>query len=253
MLHLAHSRYVSAAALQRSLSLLQTSSPNTLFLMALDHARRQVALYGEALLGNALALARDARERINRLGPYRCYGRELVGLDDVSDIDETKLLIDVRETGYTGSELEIVLGRRYGIEVDLSDESHILCFVTLGDSEQSIGRLIQTLEAVCREHRSALQPFAPGELAATPELVLTPRQAYFAQSRSVPLESAVGEVVAEHVTPFPPDIPVIVPGERLDSELLAYLRYLRSQQRTIVGPEDGTLHRIRIVSTERHA
>ena len=45
---------------------------------------------------------------------YRCYGKEITGENDIMDIDETKLLIDISRTNYTGYELEKILGRQYG-------------------------------------------------------------------------------------------------------------------------------------------
>jgi hypothetical protein len=51
-----------------------------------------------------------------------------------------------------------------------------------------------------------------------------PRDAFFAAAAAVPVAEAIGRVAAEQITPYPPGIPAVVPGERLTAEVLDYLR-----------------------------
>ncbi|GGT85879.1 hypothetical protein GCM10010272_33360 [Streptomyces lateritius] len=51
-----------------------------------------------------------------------------------------------------------------------------------------------------------------------------PRDAYFAATEDVPLASAAGRVAAEMITPYPPGVPTVLPGERLTEPVLRYLR-----------------------------
>lgn len=50
------------------------------------------------------------------------------------------------------------------------------------------------------------------------------RDAFFAPKETVTAGQAVGRICAEQITPYPPGIPVIIPGERITAELLEYLR-----------------------------
>ncbi|QLE75448.1 hypothetical protein FGW37_31135 [Streptomyces rectiverticillatus] len=56
------------------------------------------------------------------------------------------------------------------------------------------------------------------------EQVMLPRDAFFGRTELVPWEKAAGRVAAEMLTPYPPGIPAAVPGERLGTEVLQYLR-----------------------------
>ena len=58
-------------------------------------------------------------------------------------------------------------------------------------------------------------------LAVRPEMVLTPREAFFAGEEAVPLTAAAGRIAAEAITPYPPGIPLVMPGERLSDDVLA--------------------------------
>jgi arginine decarboxylase len=56
------------------------------------------------------------------------------------------------------------------------------------------------------------------------ETVHLPRDAFFGRTEQVPVDRAAGRVAAEMLTPYPPGIPVAVPGERLNDAVIEYLR-----------------------------
>jgi arginine decarboxylase len=81
-----------------------------------------------------------------------------------------------------------------------------------------------------------------------PEMVMTPRDAYYARSKVVSFDNSVGEISAENLIPYPPGIPLVVPGERITQDHLDYLTYVRSKGSGVVGTEDKTLATLRVVS-----
>lgn len=247
MLHLVKSTHVSINQLQECLMLLQSSSPSTLFTMSLDAARQQMALYGNKLLEKTLQLARYARKSINTIGSYRCYGKEIIGQADILDIDETKLFIDVSKTGFTGFELEKILGRNYHIEVEMSDAKHILCFITIGDTPRSIEKLLRSLKDIANNPKNKKYDLQITPLPEIPELILLPRDAFFAKKRSVSLSQALGKVSGEFIIPFPPDVPIITPGEKFTQEILEYVKYIKKSGIMLVGPKDSSLETTQII------
>ena len=52
---------------------------------------------------------------------------------------------------------------------------------------------------------------------------MAPRETLLAKSRDVQLERAAGLICAEAVCPYPPGIPVLVPGEEIDEAAIAHL------------------------------
>lgn len=248
MLHLVGEKYISSEELQNTLRLLQSSSPSTILVMGLDAARQQIATKGFKLLSKTLSLARKAREKINTIDQYHCYGKEVVGFNDIADIDETKLLVDVNKTGYSGYEMEKILGRKYGIEIEMSDSNHILCFITIGDSKKTIKSLTRALKAVARETKNLSRvnnKILP--MPDIPELRLTPREAFFATKKPVPLKQSLGQISGEYIVPFPPDIPIIVPGEKINEEVLEYIDFLKKNDIMTVGPRDTKLEDIFVI------
>ena len=81
---------------------------------------------------------------------------------------------------------------------------------------------------------------------------MSPRDAFFAITRAVPLREAVGAVAAELVIPYPPGIPVLAPGDVISSEKVAYLRRGAAAGMYISGPADPTLETIHVVAEGHH-
>jgi lysine decarboxylase len=57
--------------------------------------------------------------------------------------------------------------------------------------------------------------------SVNPEVVVTPREAFFARRRRIPLAESIGEVSAEQFTPYPPGVPLLAPGERITEEVVS--------------------------------
>lgn len=248
MLHIGKRSNISEEKIRSYIQLFQSSSPSSLFVMSLDAARQQMATQGLELLEETLKLARYARGEINRMGTYICYGREVIGTDDIADMDETKLLIDVSQTGYSGYEFEKLLGRSYGIEVEMSEIRHILCCLTFGDCRKDIDRLLRALKHIMKHpDKPKISNTEIPPLPQLPDVILSPREAFFAGKQVVPLKEAAGETCAEFVVAFPPDIPILIPGEKIEDEIVEYITRLKRNSMMTVGMQDPSLSTIFVV------
>jgi len=82
-------------------------------------------------------------------------------------------------------------------------------------------------------------------------MTMSPREAFFAPSKRMPIEQCFGEICAEAVIPYPPGIPLLLPGEMIDREMVTYLTWLVDKGSSIVGPEDKSLGTIRVITVAR--
>ena len=248
---LAQGARVDAERVAMAVRLTQTTSPSLPILASLDACRRQMVAEGEALLERAIGLAFAARRRLAALpGLSVLGGGDLAG----AAYDPTRLVIDVRGLGLTGIEAERALRRRYGVAPAMADPTRVVCVLTLGDTSESVDRLIAAFAALA----AGRQPSFPAGASATPASppmvvapgpqVCTPRQAFFARARAVPLAAAVGAVAAELVVPYPPGIPALVPGEVVSAEAVAFLRSWVEQGLGVRGPVDPALRSVRVVA-----
>ena len=227
----------------------QTTSPSVLILASIDTARRQMALDGKALLDRAIALATDARRRLRALPGIRVLDGDQLG---VEAFDLTKLVVDVDGLGITGYAAEDALRNRFGVGPEMSDLVGLVFLITIGDTPESVDRLVGAFAALSREHYRGEHPRpelrSSGAIVTPSALAMTPREAYFAPARAVPLAAAAGEVSGELVIPYPPGIPVLAPGEVITDDKIAYLREGVAHGMYLSGPADPTLATIRVVA-----
>jgi lysine decarboxylase len=80
--------------------------------------------------------------------------------------------------------------------------------------------------------------------------VLDPRAAFFAEQTTVGWQEAAGRVCAEVVAPYPPGVPVLVPGEQVDADTVDRLRTLAAHGTRVAYAADPSLSTLRVVVVE---
>lgn len=239
------------ATVRRALQLVQTTSPHFAIMASIDLARRQMATAGRRMLDETLRRARRTAERLEQLPGLQVFGdAQLTGPGTgLCQRDETKLLIGTRGLAADAPDILARLNRVHGVQPELSGAGHILCILTIGNTDADCDRLVDGFAEVARAvglRDEASPPEVGGALDVTPETVLTPREAFFAGEDTVALESATGRIAAEPVTPYPPGIPLVMPGERLTAEVIDTLQGLRRSGNPI-SAADPTLARVTVV------
>jgi arginine decarboxylase len=230
--------------------LLMTTSPNTMVYAALDGWRRQMAEHGTRLLSDALTLADDVRRRLDALDGLHVLRDELLHEEASHDLDPMQVLMDVSGLGISGYQAADWLRENCRVDVGLSDHRRILATPSMADDSATADRL---LDAVGRlvEAAATLPAAKPIDLpdpsSFEVEPALTPRDAFFGPTRTVPIADSIGEICAEQITPYPPGIPALIPGERISAELIDYLRTGVAAGMVLPDPADPALDTIRIV------
>jgi arginine/lysine/ornithine decarboxylase len=228
----------------------QTTSPSMAILASLDACRRQVVLDGEGLLERAIGLAFAARRRLQALPGVEVLGGHHFG---GADFDPMRPVIDVRGLGLTGFVAERVLRDRFGVAPAMADLAGVVCVIGLGDTAASVDRLVGAVAALAAERPDAAgvagpRPRPSAGAIATGVQARTPHEAFFAPARAVPLAEAVGAVAAEPVTPYPPGIPLLLPGEIVAADKVEWLRAGLAAGLRVRGPADPTLATVRVVA-----
>lgn len=245
----------------------QTTSPLMPLLASVDAARRDLAVGGARAVEHAVERAGRLARRLARVRGVAVLTPADLGLP-AERVDPLKLVVDVSGLGVSGWTVETSL-RRTGVPPEGADASRI--YLVLPSTSRGVdGRitdqvmadaLVAGLERVARQtgrmrgrHDALLRPDRglPADAwraAVVPDRQeLTPRQAHRAPSRAVPLHAAVGEVTAEPVVPYPPGLPVLLPGEIVGEAAVEVLDAVRGAGGHLHGCADPTLRTLRVVS-----
>lgn len=210
-----------------------STSPQYGLLASLDVARKQVSMEGFARLSRCVEHACQLREGISQTRHFRVLERDdmLPGelARDGVRLDPTKLTIAVAPERGSARAIQRALYERFSIQVEKVTHNTLSVLVTLGTTPGKVLRLVSALHSLDEgvgEGQATPRPLPP-----LGRLRLLPRDAYFAPARLLPLTDAgharnvdlVGRISADQVVPYPPGIPVLVPGQEISAAVLDFL------------------------------
>lgn len=242
---------VDGTHLSQCADLLTTTSPNVMLYAAIDGWRRQMVEQGADLLGRALSLAGRTRERVEGIDGFSVLEEQLLGEEASQDLDRLQVLIDVSELGVSGFQCTDWMREQCHLDVGMHDHRRIMATMSMADDDRTADRLVASLASLARAAGDFGRPpkvYLPSPDELQLESVMSPREAFFGPTEMVDAGNAAERIAAEQLTPYPPGIPAVVPGEQLDQAVIDYLRSGVGAGMEIPDAADGTLRRIRVVA-----
>lgn len=237
---------MNAEHVRQMINLTQTTSASYLLLSSLDISRRNLALRGEDSFRKVAKMAEYARNEINAIGGYYAYGKELINGSSVYDFDVTKLSVYTQGIGLTGIEVYDLLRDEYDIQIEFGDIGNILAYISIGDRLQDIERLVGALADIKRLYQKDGSDLIQGEYIQ-PELVLSPKEAFYKERQSLSLMDAVDRVCGEFVMCYPPGIPILAPGEKITQEIVDYIIFAKEKGCSLQGTEDPKVEHLNVI------
>ncbi len=144
-----------------------------------------------------------------------------------------------------------MLRDEYGIQIEFGDLGNILAYISVGDKNKNIERLISALSEIRRIYKNDNKDMLDTEYIS-PTVVISPQKAFYADKMSLPLAECNGKVCTEFVMCYPPGIPILAPGERITREIIAYIQYAKEKGCVITGPESMDITRLNVWKGEEN-
>jgi arginine/lysine/ornithine decarboxylase len=244
MLHIQGNR-IDIDRVNKALQLVQSTSPSFILLASLDAARQQMAIDGKKLLSRTLEIANKARNEINQIP-----GLSILQPADFLKLDQTRLTVNVSQLGITGFTAEDLINEM-GVTPEFSSLQNLIFIITIGNTESDIQNLIQALFNLTqvKSLTSECQPCKnKNDDMVAHFMCISPREAFFANSETLPVEKTLERICAEIICPYPPGIPVLMPGELITKTALEYLQEIQKMGGFITGCADETLRTLKVVT-----
>ncbi|WP_413163577.1 aminotransferase class I/II-fold pyridoxal phosphate-dependent enzyme [Capilliphycus salinus ALCB114379] len=246
MLHVRGNK-IDRNRLNQALQMIQSSSPSYLLLASLDAARQQMATQGKELMTQTLNLAKKARLSLEKIPGISVLKLPEIKTDSFAALDPTRLSVNVSDLGLTGYQADEILHQKLGVTAELPNLKHLTFIISLGNTEADIQHLTNGFtELSTLSNSSTLSPQFPLPPVFSPILKISPREAFEAASEPRSIDSCVGCISAEIVCPYPPGIPIIMPGEQISALAINYLQKVLSVGATITGCSDSSLETLKI-------
>lgn len=235
---LAKGEYVDLPRLNKTFDSTQTTSMSGRILASIDAARALMQRHGSELLAPVIEATAKGRQALRNAG---------IPVIDGEYIDPLKLVILLSETGADGNLVEADL-LAANIDLEMANQDVIIPMVTLADTPQRIESLVKRIIELVNKYRAEPRPIKiAAAFAIEPEVVITPREAFFAPYEIVDAKDAVGRVSVELICPYPPGVPVLSPGERITQGAMNALMDARDSGTRIAFVSDRSLATFKVL------
>lgn len=238
---LVNSKYVDLARFNKMFDSTQTTSMSGRILASIDAARALLERHGHELIGPVIEATEKGRATLVAAG---------IDVIDGEYIDPLKLVIMLSGCGADGNRVEADL-LAANIDVEMANRDIIIPMITFADTPERVDDLIRRIIASVNAHRGNPRPIEilPA-FSVEPEVVVTPREAFFSDYEVVAAKDAVGRVSAEMICPYPPGVPVLSPGERITEAALSALFEARDMGVMIKFVADASLKTLKVLPAE---
>lgn len=251
MLHVGN-KNISIEKLEMFLGMLQSSSPSYPLMASLDWAAQQAAKVGYQKWEEIIQWTHQAREAIHTYTNMRVMDEKIIGQYEVADYDLGKILVDVSPIELTGIEVEEILRREYKVQVELSDYHHVLAMTGMGTTKEDIQRFTRAIIDIDHKYGNSHKklPIIPMGYPKG-KVALSPRKAIYSSYEEIPLKCAQDRISKEFIIPYPPGIPMVLPGEIITKEIIEFIDQIQKSGGTIIGLQDYQLKNIRVVKYKK--
>lgn len=208
--HIASNR-VDKDRLFKAITTFQTTSPSYPIIASCEMAASFMQVEGKKYLSENIKHAKALTDELKKLEHVNVLGYE--------KRDPLKIVLSI--DGLSGEKLHEKLYREYNIECEMNDGLNVLLLATLMNVEEDYKK---AYDAICE-----IAKISSGEKIdfkyelKIPTKSYDPHEAYFMEYESIKKEDAIGRIGYDFIAPYPPGIPVLVPGEIIDLDMLEYL------------------------------
>lgn len=241
MLHMSSGNLVDRERLCQCLQSLQSTSPSYLLLASLDAARAQLSQHPKTIFNKAIEVAMEAKALIKTIPGITVLNSSSF------EMDPLRITVGVWNLGISGFEANDFLYNNYGVVSGLVSTRSLMFAINLGTNRDDVMRLMSGLKHLSQIHNSSIRVndiIIQTFIGTTSATRLSPREAFFASKTKVSFKDSIGKVCGELVCPFPPGIPLLIPGELITEETLNYLMEVKQKGGFISGATDPSLSSI---------
>lgn len=224
------------------INMFQTTSPSYIFMGALDKMRQYLDLRGSRDFKKYCQMLMDFRQRMEGLRNIRLLDDKALENKSVKGLDYGKLVFSSRKI--SGKDMEIYLLKRHKIMIEASSLTHVILISSVADEKEGFQRLEKAMYEMDSHLDYKKEEAGYGESLVFARNRINLKAAFYSEKEECPLGAAVGRISGEFVIPYPPGIPVIMPGDVIDAEVVGFLKKSAEKGINIICRNNNRLEKI---------
>ncbi len=232
---------VSLTNLERYLGIYQSSSPSYVFMTSIVEGVAYMEGNRERLNG----LAVNIKEQVSKRNKDSKHIQWLAGSDQ--DVFKLSGLVTGQGSPFqagkvTGWEIEKALREIKDIQVEMSGQNHIVGIVTIADDIEDVNAFMDAVEDITdrlvktnqkrgigRDEEEKSLPFQ------RPMGLMSIHQVEGREKSLIDIEKAGGKIAGDFIIPYPPGIPLLVPGEKIEDSHINLIRSRMNHNKEVYG------------------
>lgn len=230
MIHVGTDR-IDINKLRDRFQLYTTTSPSYLFTLSNETACAYMDGEGKERLRHNVDKSLELIEELKKIDRVEVFEGDPFD-KTIKSKDNTKILFKLE--GVIGSKLKKELYEKHNIRLEMSDYYYALILSSLMNEDEDYEKLIDAVKDLSKtmayEEVKNIRVKMPD-----PKIIIRPADAYYSGKKIVKLEDSEGEIVTSPVIPYPPGVPLLVPGEEITEEILEHIKFLKDSDLNIVG------------------
>lgn len=218
-----------------------STSPSYMLMASMDYGRFYLEEYGQVAYDSLISLCDQFRDKINQIKGFHIIGKEdiLKGMN----LDKTRYIINVEE-GYSGHKLLDYL-RKNKIQCELSDSRNVLAIFSPFNDKEDFQYLYEVLKScdlneLKEENKVDILEYS------IPKVKLLPYEVMEKKEEKEYFKKCKGKICKEAIVPYPPGIPLVMPGEIIDNEIIKCIEYYLENKMTILGIKNENISIVKI-------
>lgn len=202
---------VSAECFAKELAIFETSSPSYILMSSIDLCMDFLA-NGEELFGqyrNNLSKFSEQMKKLKNL-TVLCHGNDTLSKHDFYYFDYGKIVICTSGTNINGTELANILRNKYYLELEMAYSSYAVAMTSVCDTEKGFEKLKYAL------------------LDIDTKIVRNKKYIYpLKMPKRDKSKLSGGKISEKYIFAYPPGIPIVIPGDEINEEVLQYIGHLK--------------------------
>jgi len=217
---------ISPQKIASQLAIFETSSPSYLLMASIDSCVHLIQEDGERLFEQWQSALQQFDNAVKSLQHLKVLG---FGTDktqnhpSIFNFDKSKIVISTQGTNFSGTELAQFLRNEYKIEIEMSSTNYVIAMTGLGDTKSSILELTDALCGIDTNCNSCPNQTTSVVLPTLPKNNFNISEALSLPCEMATIHDAIGKTIGEYIWAYPPGVPIIIPGEQVDSNLICVL------------------------------
>jgi len=227
MIHLGHNFPESKMErLEKNINFYQTSSPSYILMASCETSVAIMARYGNNCLNNIKNWIESAKKKLSENPHIKVYASS--HCDTAQDF--CKLGI---KTPIKGDILEKILRQEYKIQCEMSTGFNVLFMIGLTHTEEDIIKLVQSVEDSLKNNKLLFDDGFEldfGSLYPKAKNVKNYILSHTENNSSLlivtkNISELDNDICAEEIIPYPPGIPLLMPYEKINKDIVKALKY----------------------------